>query len=390
MTLKKSDTLIMAVATAFIVANIYYCQPLILLIAKEFKVSSAVAGHTSYLTQAGYAVGLLLLVPLGDMFERKKHIVFTTGLAVLSLLMAASAKSFIVLEIACFLIGFSSCVPQLILPLSAHLAAPEQRGKVVGVIMSGLLVGILASRTLSGFIGEIYGWRMIFYIAAVICVAIIGLMQTRFPQSFPSFNGSYKQLMGSIVSIVRQKPVLREASAINFFVFMIFGSFWTNMVLLLANHPYDFKSDQIGLFGLVGAVGALTAPLVGKLSDKGDPRKTVGYGLALLFIAQVVFYFFSAQMTLFIVGIILLEMGQQAVHVSNQTRVYALDAASRNRLNTVLMTMSFVGAALGSAIGLALWQAEGWGLICIASAIMALLAFMIYLFTYKKERTASS
>ena len=169
----------MAVATAFIVANIYYCQPLILLIAKEFNISAAQAGHTSYLTQAGYAVGLLFLVPLGDMFERKKQIVFTTILAVLALLMAATAKSFIVLEIACFLIGFSSCVPQLILPLSAHLAAPQQRGKVVGIIMSGLLVGILASRTLSGFIGEIYGWRVMFYIAAVICIAIILLMQLR-------------------------------------------------------------------------------------------------------------------------------------------------------------------------------------------------------------------
>lgn len=380
----------MAIATAFIVANIYYSQPLILLIAKEFNISSAIAGHTSYLTQAGYAVGLLFLVPLGDMLERRKQIVFTTILAVLSLIMAATAKTFLVLEIACFLIGFSSCVPQLILPLSAHLAAPEQRGKVVGIIMSGLLVGILASRTLSGFIGELYGWRMMFYIAAVICTAIIFLIQFRFPQSFPNFNGNYKKLMTSITSLVKTEPVLREASAINFFVFMIFGSFWTNMVLLLANNPYNFRSDQIGLFGLVGAVGAFTAPLVGKLGDKGNPRIAVGYGLALLFIAQVVFYFFGAQLYFFIAGIILLEMGQQAVHVSNQTRVYALDAASRNRLNTVLMTMSFIGAASGSAIGLALWQFKGWEAICIASALMAVSAFLIYLFTYKNERIANS
>lgn len=380
----------MAIATAFIVANIYYSQPLILLIAKEFNISSAVAGHTSYLTQAGYAAGLLFLVPLGDMFERRKQIVFITILAVFSLIMAATAKTFLILEIACFLIGFSSCVPQLILPLSAHLAAPEQRGKVVGIIMSGLLVGILASRTLSGFVGEIYGWRMMFYIAAVICVAIIFLIQFRFPQSFPNFNGNYKKLMTSISSLVKTEPVLREASAINFFVFMIFGSFWTNMVLLLANNPYNFKSDEIGLFGLVGAVGALTAPLVGKLGDKGSSRIAVGYGLALLFIAQLVFYFFGTQLYFFIAGIILLEMGQQSVHVSNQTRVYALDAASRNRLNTVLMTMSFIGAALGSAIGLALWQFNGWGAICIASAIMAILGFLIYLFTYKKERIANS
>lgn len=380
----------MAIATAFIVANIYYCQPLIVLIAKEFNISLAKAGQTSYLTQAGYAVGLLFLVPLGDMFERKKQIVFTTVLAVLALIMAATAQSFVVLQIACFLIGFSSCVPQLILPLSAHLSAPEQRGKVVGIVMSGLLVGILASRTLSGFIGEIYGWRVMFYIASAICVAIIFLIQYRFPQSFPSFKGGYKKLMGSITSLIKQEPVLREASVINFFVFMIFGSFWTNMVLLLANAPYSFQSDHIGLFGLVGAVGALTAPLIGKLGDKGKPRIAVGYGLALLFIAQLLFYFFSTQLFVFIGGIIILEMGQQAVHVSNQTRVYGLDGASRNRLNTVLMTMSFIGAALGSAIGLTLWTANGWGAICIASAIMAILAFVIYLLTYKKEPIANS
>lgn len=380
----------MAIATAFIVANIYYCQPLIVLIAQEFNITSAVAGHTSYLTQAGYAVGLLFLVPLGDMFERKRQIIFTTILAVLSLIMAATAQSFLVLEIACFLIGFSSCVPQMILPLSAHLSAPDQRGKVVGIIMSGLLIGILASRTLSGFVGEAYGWRMIFYIAAVICVAIVFLIQIRFPQSFPDFKGSYQKLMGSISSLIKQEPVLREASGINFFVFMIFGSFWTNMVLLLANNPYNFKSDQIGLFGLVGVVGALTAPLAGKLGDKGNPRLAVGYGLLMLLLAQLVFYFFSFQLGFFIAGIILLEGGQQAAHVSNQTRVYALDPAARNRLNTVLMTMSFIGAALGSAIGLTLWQYEGWGAVCIASAAMALCGLAIYGATYKKLRSASS
>ncbi len=390
MHLRKSDTLIMAIATAFIVANIYYCQPLIVMIAKEFNISSAVAGRTSYLTQAGYAVGLFLVVPLGDMFERKKQIVFASILAIGALILAATAQSFLVLQMACFLIGFGSVVPQLILPLAANLAAPEQRGKAVGIIMSGLLVGILASRTLSGFIGEIYGWRMMLYIAAAICTAIVFLIHFRFPQSFPSFGGTYKKLMLSIITLVKKEPILRECSAINFFVFMIFGSFWTNMVLLLANTPYNFESDQIGLFGLVGAAGALTAPLIGKLGDKGDPRIPIGYGLTILFLAQLIFYFFSEQLVIFIIGIILLEMGQQAVHVSNQTRVYALDPAARNRLNTVLMTVSFIGAAVGSAIGLSLWQFKGWGAICIASSIMALSGLAIYLFTYKKLRTANS
>ncbi|MBK0382572.1 MFS transporter [Pedobacter sp. SD-b] len=385
MELKKSDVIIMALATGFIVANIYYCQPLIVLIAKDFHISSAQAGHTSYLTQAGYAAGLLFLVPLGDMFERKKQIILTTILAVIALICAAIATKFWVLELACFIIGFSSVVPQLILPLAAQLSAPKNRGKVIGIVMSGLLIGILVSRTVSGFVGDLYGWRTMFWIAACICTIIIGLIYYRFPKNHPTFTGGYKKLMGSLTTLIKKEPVLRESSIINFFVFMIFGTFWTNMVLLLAQQPYSFESDKIGLFGLVGAVGAFTAPLIGSVGDKANPRIAVGYGLIILFISQVIFYFFSAKLFVFIGGIILLEMGQQAVHVSNQTRVYALDPAARNRLNTVLMTMSFIGASLGSAIGLALWEWQGWQSICIASAIMALCAVFVYLFTYKKR-----
>jgi predicted MFS family arabinose efflux permease len=384
MELKKSDVIIMALATGFIVANIYYCQPLIVLIAKEFHITSAQAGHTSYLTQAGYAAGLLFLVPLGDMFERKKQIILTTVLAVISLIAAAISPAFWILEIACFLIGFSSCVPQLILPLAAHLSSAKQRGRVIGTVMSGLLIGILVSRTVSGFIGELYGWRIIFWIAAFICTIIIGLIYYRFPKNFPDFEGGYKKLMGSLITLIKQEPVLRESSIINFFVFMIFGAFWTNMVLLLAQQPYHFESDKIGLFGLVGAIGAFTAPIIGKLGDKGNPRIAIGYGLLILLLSQIVFYFFSNQLFIFIGGIILLEMGQQAVHISNQTRVYALDPAARNRLNTVLMTMSFIGASLGSAIGLTLWEWKGWQAICIACGIMAILAGIVYLSTYKK------
>ncbi|MBD3749482.1 MAG: MFS transporter [Sphingobacteriales bacterium] len=385
MKLEKSDVLIMALATGFIVANIYYGQPLIVLIAKDFNISESLAGHTAYLTQAGYAAGLLFMVPLGDRLERKKQILFTTVLAVISLIIAALAKNFIILEIACFLIGFSSMVTQLILPLAAHLSAPEQRGRVVGTVMSGLLIGILASRTLSGFIGEIYGWRTMYWIAAVICSMIIVLIYYRFPTSKPDFKGSYLKLMHSITDLIKTEPVLRECSAINFFVFMVFGSFWTNMVLLLSNAPYHFKSDQIGLFGLVGVAGASVAPLVGRLGDKTNPRIPAGFGLVLLLIGQTMVFVFDFQLYAFIAGIILLESGQQMVHISNQTRIYALNASARNRLNTVLMTMSFIGAALGSAIGLALWDLGRWNFVSFGSIIMIISALLIYLFTYKKS-----
>ena len=385
MTLKKSDVISMSLATGFIVANIYYYQPLLILIAKEFNISESIAGNITYLTQAGYAFGLFFLVPLGDMFERKKQILFTTLTAIISLFIAATAKSFLILEIACFIIGFSSVVPQLILPLSANLSAPAQKGKVLGTVMSGLLIGILLSRTLSGLIGQLYGWRMVYLIATFFCSGILVLIYFQFPKDKPHYKGTYRKLMGSIFIIIKQEPILRESAIISFFVYMVFGSFWTNMVLLLSRSPYDFQSAKIGLFGLICITGVITALFVGRLGDHINPRIAVGYGLLIMFLSQLLFYFYSTNITLFIIGIALLEIGQYAVHVSNQNRIYSLNPIARNRLNTVFMTMSFIGAALGSAIGLALWKYKGWEAICLASIIMILLATIVYLYTYKKS-----
>ncbi len=189
MNLSKTNVLFMAACTGLIVANLYYCQPLIVLIANEFKIPEANAGTITYLTQAGYAIGLFFMVPLGDKIERKKQILMTTFASVMALIIAATAKSFFILQIASLLIGITSIVPQLILPLAASLSALEERGKVIGTIMSGLLLGILLSRTLSGFIGQILGWRSMFWIASGICLLIFFLIQSKFPENRPQFKG---------------------------------------------------------------------------------------------------------------------------------------------------------------------------------------------------------
>ncbi|MBP1222753.1 putative MFS family arabinose efflux permease [Flavobacterium sp. 1355] len=258
----------MAVCTGLIVANLYYCQPLIVLIANEFKIPEANAGTITYLTQAGYAIGLFFMVPLGDKIERKKQILMTTLASVIALIIAATAQSFFILQIASLLLGITSIVPQLILPLAASLTAPEQRGKVVGTIMSGLLIGILLSRTLSGFIGQLWGWRSMFWIAAGICLLIFFAIQRKFPVNKPQFQGSYGQLIQSLFTLIKTQPVLREATLINVFCFAQFGAFWTTMVLLLSGEPFSFNSATIGLFGIVGASGALAAPLVEKWETK--------------------------------------------------------------------------------------------------------------------------
>ena len=378
MTLKRADVILMAFCTGLIVANIYYCQPLIILIAKEFNLSETKAGSITFLTQAGYAVGLFILVPLGDKFEKKKQILIISAAAVLSLLLAGFAQNFVVLAIASILIGASSIVPQLILPLTATLSDEKTRGHNIGIVMSGLLVGILASRALSGIVGDLLGWRAMFFIAAFICVLLIVLMNLRFPQSAPLFKGTYKELMKSMFGYIKTQPVLREASIINFFAFIVIMGFWTTMVLYLANPPHSFSAAQIGLFGIAGAAGALAAPLVGKFSGKSNPRKNLMIGFILELVSVVMFYFTDHSIFLFIIGIILIDIGQQAIHVTNQTRIYALIPEARNRLNTIFMSVSFVGASCGSALGLWLWSLGGWAMFCYGLTAIIILNMLIY------------
>ena len=386
MNLSQSKVLFMAFATGIIVANLYYCQPLIVLIANEFKIPAAEAGSITYLTQAGYAIGLFFMVPLGDKVERKKQILVTTFASVLALILAAVSKSYFVLEIASLLIGATSIVPQLILPLGASLSAPEKRGKVIGTIMSGLLIGILLSRTLSGFVGELWGWRSMFWIAAGVCLILFFMIKKQFPENKPTFEGSYGQLIQSLFSLIKTQPILREATLINVFSFAQFGLFWTTMVLLLSQEPFSFNSATIGLFGIVGASGALAAPLVGKIGDKGSSRVVVGYGCLMMLLSFIVFYFSAQSIVGIVIGIILIDIGLQAIHISNQTRVYSILPEARNRMNTVFMSFSFFGTALGSAFGLLLWKIGAWSAVSLGGMVLVALAFAVYAFTYKSKR----
>jgi predicted MFS family arabinose efflux permease len=381
--LSKGQVLFMALCTGLIVANIYYCQPLVVLISKEFGVAESDAGAITFYTQLGYSLGLLFFVPLGDMFEKRKQIVLTTALSVVFLIMAALSTSILMLGIASLFIGATSIVPQLILPLAAHLSDPQRRGKIIGIVMSGLLIGILLSRTLSGFVGAWLGWRGMFWIAAGISTILLIIMRLIFPKTPSDYNGNYGSLMRSLLTLIKQQPILREATIINALTFAGFGLFWTTMVLHLAGNPFHYHSDKIGMFGLAAVAGALIAPLIGGSADKGNPRVAIGYGLLTVLVSFVLFFLFGNFVAGMVIGIILLDLGQQSVHVSNQARVYALLPQARNRLNTVYMTGSFIGTSLGSAIGLWIWNEAGWPGICIAGGILISLAFAVYAATYK-------
>jgi len=390
MALSRWNIMIMALCTGLIVANIYYSQPLLVLMSEEFKVTESNAGQVTFFTQVGYALGLLFCVPLGDKLERKRQIVVMTLAAVVALGAAAMSVNITMLKVTGLMIGFTSVVPQLILPLAANLSDPASRGKVIGTIMSGLLVGILLSRTLSGVVGHHFGWRAMFWIAAGISALLAVIMITSFPSSKPNFQGSYGDLMKSLLTLVKEQPMLREASAINACCFAMFGMFWTTVVFLLSDAPFKYTSEQIGLMGLAAAAGALGAPLVGRIADKKNPRIAIGYGIIFLFFGYFLFYIFKANIIGIIIGIIAIDLGLQGIHVSNQTRIYTLLPEARNRLNTVFMTTSFIGTSLGSGIGLWVWSFAQWNGVCVAGTALILVALIIYLGTYKKAKPAVS
>ncbi|RPD42212.1 MFS transporter [Chitinophaga barathri] len=384
MSLSKLNIAVMALCTGLIVANIYYSQPLLVLISREFNVSESNAGQVTFFTQIGYAMGLLFCVPLGDKLERRGQILVMTGLAVAALFAAAMSVNIGMLKVMGFVIGFTSIVPQLILPLAAGLVEPSKRGKVIGVIMSGLLIGILLSRTVSGVVGQHLGWRAMFWIAGGLSFLMMAIMALTFPKNKPAFTGSYGALMRSLFTLVKEQPLLREASLINACGFAVFGLFWTTSVFLLSNPPYNFGSDIIGLMGLAAATGALGAPLIGRIADKKNPRIAIGYGIACILAGYIVFWVFRNSLIGIIAGIVLLDLGLQGVHVSNQTRIYALLPEARNRMNTVFMTVSFIGTSIGSGIGLWVWDIGKWTGVCLAGLGIMLIAVLIYAFTYKR------
>jgi len=387
-TLKKTPQLtnftlwIMTIATGLVVANIYYNQPLLGDIAITFHVSSGTAGHISMATQIGYAAGMFFIAPLADMFKRKKLMLFAFAAVIVALLGAAMAPNVHLLLFASFLVGAASLIPQLLVPMAAHLAKPHERGKKIGVVMGGLLIGILLSRTLSGFVGANFGWRAMFYIAAGLMV-VIGLMIFFFlPEVEPDYKGTYKQLMGSLIHLFKAEPKLRFAALRGALCFACFSAFWTTIVFLLKQN-FGLGSDAAGLFGLVGAFGAVAAGLMGRLSDKMDAYKLSFFTLLLVLLSFIIFILSSHSITGLVIGVIVLDMGVQATHISNQSIIFALNAEARNRINTIYMVSYFIGGAAGTLLVSSLWNHYQWTGVCISGITLSTIAIVVHLLNHK-------
>jgi predicted MFS family arabinose efflux permease len=365
---------LMALTCGLVVANIYYNQPLLAAIGRTFHIPDSQASLVATATQVGYTLGMLLVVPLGDMLERKSLMLWMLLGAAICLSAAAFAPSFILLAVASVLIGICSSVPQLLLPMAASLAPEADRGRIVGRIMSGLLIGILLSRTVSGYVGAHLGWRTVFEGAAALMLALAGLLAWRLPRDRPSFQGTYASLMQSLITLVRELPPLRRSALVGAGIFAGFSVFWTTLTFYLASPVYRYGSDVAGFFGLVGALGALAAPLAGKVADTRGPRYAITVGIALALASYVLLGVSGGYLAGLVLGVILLDVGVQSAHISNQTLVFSLRPEARSRLNTVYMTGYFTGGSLGSIVGGLAWTHFGWPGVCAVGGLFVALA----------------
>ena len=368
----------MAVACALSIANLYYVQPLLAEMGRSFRVSVNQIGFVATLMQLGFATGLLLVVPLGDRYNRRTLIVSMLGVVTLALILVALAPTITVLAIAGFVLGFATVVPQIIVPLAASLAAPFERGRVVGTVMSGLLIGILLARTVSGIIGAYLGWRAVYWSAAVIMIMLALALRFLLPGDQQRSTMSYGQLLRSLGSLIRTEPVLREAGVFYALSFGAFSAFWVTLTFFLQTPPYHYGSAVAGLFGLVGIAGVFSASFVGRLADRFPVRYVTGLALLIVLFSFLCMWLTGHWLWGLVIGVILLDLGTQAAHVSNQTRIYSLNPDARNRLNTVYMVTGFMGGALGSYLGTWGWSLAGWNGLCTVGSLMLVAALTVY------------
>lgn len=383
-----STMTLMTVSVGVIVANIYYAQPLLADIARAFGLSAASAGAVAMLSQIGSALGMLFFVPLGDVREKRALITLLVSSAAVSLALTAMAPNKVWLSLAMMAVGLTASTVHVIVPFAAQLAPARQRGRVVGMVLSGLLFGILLARTFSGFLGAAFGWRAVYWLAAIGMLLLATLLRARLPRAEPHVQLAWPEMMRSIGRLVRDYPELREAAVLGALFFASFSAFWTTLVFLLQTPPYHYGSSVAGLFGLVGAAGALGAPVVGRMADRYGPRRTILLGLLLTVAAYLVLAFLGKILAGLVVGVLLLDLGVQAGHVSNQTRIYDLLPSARNRLNTVYMVSYFIGGAGGSYCGALCWRYWGWMGVCVFGLAALSIGLGVYAAEFAGRRTA--
>lgn len=377
---------LMAFAIGVAVASNYYAQPLLHSITNDLHIAIKHAGFIIMAAQLSYAVGLLFITPLGDKIERKRLILTLMILSTCGLIISATSQNLWLLMLGTAMTGLFSTVAQVLIPFAATLSRPEHRGKIVGTLMSGMLLGILLGRAFAGFVSSMTDWHYVYWIAASVMIIVTLLLWLSLPTYNNTISINYFQLLLSIGSLYKQEPVLRIRSLLAVISFALFSLLWTPLAFLLSNKPYYYSDFIIGLFGLAGAAGALGSPIVGKLSDKGKGFLATTIGLILLLASWVPLSLAEYSLLALIIGVVLLDFAVQVTHVSNMNAIYQIRPEARSRMNTGYMVSYFIGGMLGSIASTYLYSNYGWIAIIIAGTVLGLLGLLYWLYYLKSVR----
>lgn len=376
-------TFMFAAACGLVAANLYYGQPLAGPISQSLGFSPAATGLIVTLTQIGYGLGLLLIVPLGDLLENRKLVLTLVALSAIALIGAAFASSPSLFLLASLCIGLASVAVQVLVPFAAHMAPDASRGAVVGNVMSGLLVGIMLARPAASFLSELLSWHAVYITSAGVMVGLIAILRLVLPTRVPHTRLHYGQLLSSMGHLALRTPVLQRRALYQACMFGAFSLFWTTTPLLLASPAFGLTQNGIALFALAGAAGAVASPIAGRVADRGWTKLATAFALTIAIVAFLIGHFSGsgsllALITLTLSGI-MLDFGVQTNLVLGQRAIFALSAEHRSRLNGLYMATFFAGGALGSALGGWAYATGGWNLaswIGVAFPVIALLAFL--------------
>ncbi|MEH6490993.1 MFS transporter [Halopseudomonas sp.] len=374
--LSTATLLLMATATGLCAGANYFNQPLLHSIAQSLSISEGLAATTVTLSQVAYALGLLLLVPLGDKFEQRGLVVGLMLLATLGLLVSGYAQNFSMLVVGTLVTGLFSVAAQILVPMAANLSDPARSGRAVGLVMSGLLAGILLARAVAGLLSEVAGWTSVYRITAVLMLLLAALLWALLPRSRTQAPASYAATLRSLASLTVAHPRLRSRALLGGLVFGSVSVLFSSMALLLSGPAYGLSDSQIGLVGLLGVSGVITASLVGHLADRGRGQQVSAIALALLLLGWLGLYLGTGNLWWFLLPLLLLDIALPAVHISNQSVIYQLAPHAKARVNAVYMTGYFIGAASGSALGALAWSLGGWSATCATGLALGALAII--------------
>lgn len=382
--LSNSVLYLMSFSAGLVVANLYYNQPLLHLISVTFGVTEAAVSNIALSTQLGYAFGLLFIIPLGDKLSNHKILQFDFIVMIVALVAAGMSQTLWALVVSSFLIGFTSAIPQLFVPMAAQMSDEKGRGRAIGIVMSGLLIGILGSRIISGVVGEAFGWRVMYYAATVLMLLLFVLLRWKLPALHPNYKGTYGNLMASLWHYFSTEPSLRLAALRGALAFAGLSAFWTTLVFLMED-TFGYGSTITGAFGIFGIAGALGATVVGKMNDKISKNKIILYSTIVLIASWLIFLVSGESIIGLILGVIFVDLGLQALHITNQNIIFSKNPEARNRVNTIYMVGFFIGGALGTTLGAMAWQHFGWVGVSWLGVMLSALILIVHILFKKKN-----